>query len=91
MILSKIVKEGMDLDLIKWGLCDKIIVASKMVFEKVVKLGVDPKKIFLVPYGLNQNWFKYKANPKKGSDFICWISWIKKRRALFSSSSKNSC
>ena len=39
------VKKGMDLDLIKWGLSDKIIVASKVVLETVLKLGVDPKKL----------------------------------------------
>ena len=40
------VKKGMELDLIKWKLSDKIIVPSRMVFENVVKLGVDPKKSF---------------------------------------------
>ena len=72
------VKKGMDLDLIKWGLSDKIIVASKMVFETVVKLGVDPKKIFLVPYGLNQDWFKYKANPKKGRILFVGLVGLRK-------------
>ncbi len=72
------VKKGMDLDLIKWGLCDKIIVASKMVFETVVKLGVDPKKIFLVPYGLNQDWFKYKSKPKKGRILFVGLVGLRK-------------
>ena len=72
------VKKGMDLDLIKWGLSDKIIVASKMVFETVVKLGIDPKKIFLVPYGLNQDWFKYKATPKKGKILFVGLVGLRK-------------
>ena len=72
------VKKGMDLDLIKWGLSDKIIVASKVVLETVLKLGVDPKKLFLVPYGLNEDWFKYKADPKKGRILFVGLVGLRK-------------
>ena len=72
------VKKGMDLDLIKWKLSDKIVVPSKMVLENVVKLGVDPKKIFLVPYGIKENWFKYKAMPQKGRILFVGLVGLRK-------------
>ena len=84
------VKKGLELDLIKWGLCDKIIVASKMVFETVVKLGVDPKKIFLVPYGLNQNWFKTVEVALKSFICTCRFYGTESSKATSNSFGKNS-
>jgi len=72
------VKKGMDLDLIKWKLSDKILVPSKMVLEDLLKLGVDPKKVFLVPYGINEDWFKYKAKPKKGRVLFVGLVGLRK-------------
>ena len=72
------VKKGLDLDLIKWKLSDKIIVASKVVLESVLKFGVDPKKVFLVPYGLSEEWFKHKPNPKKGRILFVGLVGLRK-------------
>lgn len=72
------VRKGMQLDLIKWKLSDKIIVASKLVFETLIELGVDSKKIFLVPYGVNYEWFDYKPNPKKGRILFAGLVGLRK-------------
>ena len=74
----EIVKKGRELDHIKWELSDKIIVASKVVQESLLKFGVDSKKIFMVPYGLTQDWFKYKSNPKKGKILFVGIVGLRK-------------
>ena len=73
-----VVKKGMELDLIKWELSDKILVASTFVKEKVLELGVDHKKIFLVPYGIDKNWLKYKSIPKKGKILFVGIAGLRK-------------
>ena len=72
------VKKGMDLDLIKWKLSDKILVPSRMVLENVMKLGVNPKKVFLVPYGINEDWFKYKSTPIRGRILFVGLVGLRK-------------
>ena len=74
----EIVKKGMALDLIKWELSDKIIVASNIVLESLLKFKVDPKKIFLVPYGLNKEWYKNKSTPKKGKILFVGLVGLRK-------------
>ena len=72
------VKKGMELDLIKWKLSDKILVPSRMVLENVMKLGVNPKKVFLVPYGINEDWFKYKSTPIRGRILFVGLVGLRK-------------
>ena len=74
----EIVKKGMDLDLIKWKLSDKIIVPSKMVYKNLIELGVDQKKLFLVPYGLDKKWMQYKSTPKKGKILFVGLVGLRK-------------
>ena len=72
------VKKGMELDLIKWELSDKIIVASNYVLDSLINFGIDPNKIFLVPYGLSEEWFSYKSNPKKGKILFVGLVGLRK-------------
>ena len=74
----EIVKKGLELDLIKWELSDKLIVASKVVRDSLISFGIDKKKIFLVPYGINEEWFKYKATPKKGKILFVGLVGLRK-------------
>lgn len=60
------VEKGVRRDFEKWLLSDLILVPSNFVLERVVKLGGKAEKIYIVPYGIDTNWFYYQSIPKKG-------------------------
>jgi glycosyltransferase involved in cell wall biosynthesis len=73
------------LELKSYQQSDRIIVPSVFVKDEIVKLGIDQKKITIVPFGINLNK-SYKRSYKKdyeveGVDF-CFAGTINKRKGL---------
>ena len=73
------VKKGIELDLIKWQLSNKILVPSRFCYEKAKEMGAS-KKLSLVPYGINKNWFNHKSSPIKGR--ILFVGQVSLRKGV---------
>ena len=74
------VKNGNFLDMKKWELCDKILVPSKYCKETATKMGADPKKLSLVPYGIKMDSFNLKSNLRIGR--ILFVGEISLRKGI---------
>jgi glycosyltransferase involved in cell wall biosynthesis len=51
---------------LKWSRSDLIIVPSEFVRDGIVRLGGDPNRISIVPYGISEQWLSYQNQPQKG-------------------------
>jgi len=60
------IQEGTERDRLKWSYSDLIIVPSEFVRDGIVRLGGDPNRIAIVPYGISQQWLSYQNQPQKG-------------------------
>jgi glycosyltransferase involved in cell wall biosynthesis len=60
------IREGTERDRLKWSYSDLIIVPSEFVRDGIVRLGGDPNRIAIVPYGISQQWLSYQNQPQKG-------------------------
>ncbi len=74
------VKKGIELDLLKWQLSNKILVPSKFCYDNAQKLGASKKKLSLVPYGINKNWFNHVPSPQKGR--ILFVGLVSLRKGV---------
>ncbi len=63
---AEIVEAGIERDLEKWNLVDRILVPSQYCFDSSVALGADPSKLWIVPYGIREEWLNLPVNPKQG-------------------------
>lgn len=63
---EELVESGIKRDLEAWSLSDIVIAPSAFVRDSMVRLGFDPGRIRIVPYGLSQDWFETPARPKQG-------------------------
>lgn len=58
------IERGIILDKMKWDLSDKILVPSKYCQDNAISMGAKSEKLFLVNYGINEDFFKFKPNPQ---------------------------
>jgi len=63
---EEMVEAGIKRDLEAWALSDLVVAPSKFVRDSMVRLGHDPARITIVPYGLPEDWFETPASPKEG-------------------------
>ncbi|MGK7896153.1 MAG: glycosyltransferase family 4 protein [Xenococcus sp. (in: cyanobacteria)] len=63
----EIVENGILRDRQQWEMSDLILSASHFVTDEITNLGGDPRRIALVPYGIDQIWFDHQPHPKRGS------------------------
>ena len=59
---------------------DQILVPSKYCKDTAIKMGADPKKISLVPYGIKKNFLNLKTNVQKGK--ILFVGEIGLRKGI---------
>lgn len=57
----------------EYELADAITVPSSFVFNSFVELGVSPKKLQLIPYGVNLERFKKIADPDEGRFDVLFV------------------
>lgn len=60
------ISEGRTRDRRKYEVADLILVPSEFVYHSVIALGADPKKVELVPYGVDASWLDTQPNPIPG-------------------------
>jgi len=60
------VQEGIERDQQKWSLSDLILVPSQFVYDSVTRLGAEPERVKIVPYGIDSNWLEQAPSPQKG-------------------------
>lgn len=63
---AEAVENGIQRDLEAWSLSNVVLAPSAFVRDSMVRLGCDPRRIALVPYGLSEDWFDTPAQPKPG-------------------------
>ncbi|MBE9158404.1 glycosyltransferase family 4 protein [Nodosilinea sp. LEGE 06152] len=61
-----VVEAGIQKDQEKWATVDRVLVPSQYCFDSCVALGGDPNKLWIVPYGVQEEWLKLPANPAPG-------------------------
>ena len=60
------VEAGIERDREAWRLSDVVLAPSAFVRDSMIRLGHDPQRIALVPYGLSEDWFETPAAPRPG-------------------------
>jgi glycosyltransferase involved in cell wall biosynthesis len=60
------VQAGIERDQQKWSLSDLILVPSQFVYDSVTRLGAEPERVKIVPYGIDSNWLEQAPSPQKG-------------------------
>ena len=60
------VENGIVRDRQQWEISDLILSASQFVTDEITNLGGDPKRIALVPYGIDRSWFTHQSQPQLG-------------------------
>jgi glycosyltransferase involved in cell wall biosynthesis len=63
---ASVVEAGIQRDLEKWAIVDRILVPSQYCLESSIALGADPDKLWLVPYGIHEEWLHLSAHPEPG-------------------------
>jgi len=63
---ESIVEAGIQRDQEKWARVDRILVPSQYCLESSIALGADPAKLWLVPYGIQEEWLHLPAQPEPG-------------------------
>jgi glycosyltransferase involved in cell wall biosynthesis len=63
---AEFVESGIERDREVWALSDVVLAPSAFVRDSMVRLGHDPDRIALVPYGLSEDWFETPSRPKPG-------------------------
>lgn len=63
---QKKLETGIERDKKKWSLSDLILVPSRFVYESVTRLGAEPERIKIVPYGIDSDWLEEIPCPKRG-------------------------
>lgn len=72
------VQLGLERDRRKWSLSDLILVPSQFVYNSIIRLGADPERIHIVPYGIDREWFNDVPCPQKGRIlFVGSVSLLK--------------
>lgn len=62
---EELIEAGIKRDLEAWHLSDVVLAPSKFVRDSMVRLGFDPARISVVPYGLPDDWFQTPSRPKQ--------------------------
>lgn len=60
------IENGRARDQRKYQIADLILVPSEFVYNSVIALGADPKKVELVPYGIDSSWLNTHPEPIPG-------------------------
>lgn len=63
---ASVVEAGIQRDKEKWAIVDRILVPSQYCLESSIALGADPAKLWLVPYGIQEEWLHLPARPEPG-------------------------
>lgn len=61
-----VVEAGIQQDREKWATVDRVLVPSQYCFDSCVELGCAPEKLWVVPYGIQEEWLELPANPEPG-------------------------
>ena len=82
------VQKGILLDKKKWEISDQIIVPSKYCKDSAIKMGVEPHKISLVPYGINRDLFNFIPSVQKGKILFVGQLGLRKGAHYFAEASR---
>ncbi|MFQ4137703.1 glycosyltransferase family 4 protein [Nodosilinea sp. PGN35] len=63
---AEVVEAGIRQDQEKWATVDRVLVPSQYCFDSCVALGCDPEKLWIVPYGIQEEWLELPTNPEPG-------------------------
>lgn len=74
------IKRGHALDIEKWQLSDLILVPSLYCKETALRMGVDPAKLKIVPYGIHENYLKSSPKPQVGK--ILFVGEVSLRKGI---------
>ncbi len=74
------VELGISLDIEKWLLSDRVLVPSSYCLDSTIKLGCDPDKLNLVPYGIPEHWFDLESSPIPGR--ILFVGQVGLRKGI---------